>query len=138
MAALDKILDSMAARKAGLFTLRSGEVALLHAGQGTQPVGSTPLAEERVLAYLRELAGPAERAALAARQPVSFAYRGFAVAVAFPAGGAEAEIRPPASGRASPAELPPAPSCPPPRPRPTTPSTPGPAARPRSTSCSGR
>ena len=97
MAALDRILDSMADRKAGLFSLRTGEVPLLHAGQGTQPVGSSPLAEERVLAYLLELAGPAERAALEARAAVSFAYRGFAVAVTFPPGGAEAEIRPAAA-----------------------------------------
>ena len=94
MAALDRILESMAGRGAGLFTLKTGEAPLLHAGRGAQPVGSGPLAEERVLAYLRELAGPEERAALETRAAVSFTYRGFVVAVAFPPGGAEAEIRP--------------------------------------------
>ena len=71
MAALDKILESMTARKADLFSLKSGEVPLFHTGSGTPAVGSSPLTEERVLAYLRELAGPAERAALEAREAVT-------------------------------------------------------------------
>jgi twitching motility protein PilT len=104
VAALDKILESMTARKVGLFSLKAGEVPLFHTGRGTQPVGTNPLAEDRVLAYLRELGGAAERAALEAREPVSFAYRAFQVSVTFPAGGAEAEIRPAAA--ADPAGVP--------------------------------
>jgi len=94
MAALDKILESMTARKADLFSLISGETPLFHTGRATQPVGSNPLTEERVLAYLRELAGPAERVALEAREAVIFAYRNFTIAVAFPAGRIEAQVRP--------------------------------------------
>ncbi|MDP1603270.1 MAG: hypothetical protein Q8M03_08395, partial [Legionella sp.] len=77
MAALDKILESMTARKVDLFSLKAGETPLFHTGRATQPVGSSPLSTERVLAYLRELAGPSERAALEARVAVTFVYRDF-------------------------------------------------------------
>ncbi|HEY5998759.1 MAG TPA: type IV pilus twitching motility protein PilT [bacterium] len=110
MAALDRVLDSMASRKAELLSLKTGGIPLLHSERGTQPVGSAALGEERVLAYVRELAGPAESAALEARESVSFAYRGFSVTVTFPAGGAEAEIRPAAAQETAtpPLEPPPA------------------------------
>ena len=101
MAALDKTLESMIARKVDRFSLKSGETPIFHSARGSQPVGSNPLSAEKVLAYLRELAGPGERAALEAREAVSFTYRDFTVAVAFPAGGVEAEIRP-AAPRAGP------------------------------------
>jgi len=94
VAAVDKILESMIASKAELFSLKSGELPLLHTALGSRPVGSSPLTEERVLAYLRELAGPAERAALEDRADLTFAYRDFTVAVTFPAGGVEARVRP--------------------------------------------
>ncbi len=93
MAALDKTLESMAARKAELFSLKAGGIPLFHSSRGTQPVGASPLSEERVLAYLRELTGPAERASLEAREAVTFTYRTFTVAVAFPEDGVEAQIR---------------------------------------------
>ena len=94
MAALDKTLESMIARKVDLFSLKSGETPIFHSGRGSQPVGSNPLSAEKVLAYLRELAGPGERAALEAREAVSFTYRDFTISVVFPAGEVEAEIRP--------------------------------------------
>ncbi len=118
MAALDKTLESMIARRADLFSLKAGEIPLFHTGRSTQPVGSSPLTEDRVLAYLRELAGPAERAAFEARAAVTFTYRDFTIAVAFPAGRVEAEIRPgsgaaPALSAVEAAVPPPGPSAPP-------------------------
>ncbi len=106
MAALDKILDSMVARGATLFSLRAGEIPLFHTPRGTQPVGSNPLAEERVLAYLRELAGPQERGALESREAVTFPYRGFQVAVGFEGGALEARISPEAAPVEPPAPAP--------------------------------
>ncbi len=114
MAALDKILESMAAHGADRFTLKSGEAPLLHTERGTKPVGSSPLSTNRVLAYLRELAGPAERGAIEARESVAFAYRDFTVAVTFPGEGVEAQVCPcprPATAAAA-EEPPPAPGAP--------------------------
>jgi twitching motility protein PilT len=113
VAALDKTLESMVVHKADLFSLKSGETPLFHTARGTKPVGAAPLAEERVLAYLRELAGPAERAALDAREPVAFGYGAFRVAVSFSAGGVEAEIRPEAAAQPDQAADQPALSAPP-------------------------
>jgi hypothetical protein len=97
VATLDRILDQMAARKARVLTLAAGEIPQLHAERGALAVGSAPMTDERVLAYLRELAGPAERAALEAREDVTFAYRGFLVAVAFLEGRIESRITPAAA-----------------------------------------
>jgi twitching motility protein PilT len=97
VAALDKILESMIARKADCFSLKTGETPLFHTGRATQPVGTAPLTTDRVLAYLRELTGPAERAALEARERLTFAYGSFQVTVSFPADGVEAQIRPEAA-----------------------------------------
>ena len=118
MAALDKILDSMNARGADLFTLKSAEIPLLHSARGAQPVGANPLSDQQVLAYLRELAGPVERVALDAREAVVYTYRDFGVAVAFSASGAEAEIRP--VPRPAPAPSAAEGVAPPPAPRPMT------------------
>jgi twitching motility protein PilT len=93
VAALDKIFESMTARKVEVFSLKSGEIPVFQTGRSTQPVGSSPLTEERVLAYLRELAGPVERAALESREAVTFAYSDFTVEVVFPADGIEARVR---------------------------------------------
>jgi twitching motility protein PilT len=87
----------MTTRKAELFSLKSGEIPHFHTGRSTLPVGSSPLSEERVLAYLRELAGPAERAALEAREAATFVYRDFTITAAFRDGGVEAEVRPAAA-----------------------------------------
>ncbi|MHB8836373.1 MAG: type IV pilus twitching motility protein PilT [Candidatus Methylomirabilia bacterium] len=103
MAALDKTLESMIAHKADLFSLKSGQTPLFHTGNKTRPIGSSPLSTDRVLAYLCELAGPAERSELEARTPVTFTYRDFAIAVAFPDGRVEAEVRPASAATPAPA-----------------------------------
>ena len=97
MAALDKVLESMAPSGAHLLSLSSGDVPLLHVEGGTRPVHPKPLDESQVILYLRELAGPAEKQALEKRAPATFRYKGYEVKVEFPASGAAAEIRP-ASG----------------------------------------
>jgi twitching motility protein PilT len=123
MPALDRILDHMVAQKAAAVTLRTGETPQLHSEKGARPILQKTLADGEVLAYLRELAGPPERAALEARTPVAFTYRDFRVRVDFPPSGAEARISPPDQPAAAAPEAAPAPA-----PTPTPTPTPTPAA----------
>jgi twitching motility protein PilT len=94
MAALDKVLDSMAPSGAHLLTLKAGEVPLLHTAAGSSPVHKQPLTAAQVLSYLRELAGPAERQALEGGGPASFLYRTFRIDVEKVSGDVSAKITP--------------------------------------------
>ncbi len=87
---------------ATLLTLEAGEVPVLHGSGSPRPVHSQPLSEAQVLLYVKELADGANRRGLEAKQPVEFAYRGFAVKVSFPPGGAVAEITPGPAGAGQP------------------------------------
>lgn len=162
MPALDKVLDHMTAQGASSVTLKTGEAIALVTERGSRPLMQKTLSDADVIAYIRELAGPAERGALDARTPVLFTYRGFRVRVRFVASGAEAELlpgaeaadeAPAADAESAPADAPPAtpaaaaaPPPPPRRPRPTSsptwrsarPSTRAPPASRPSTSSSRR
>jgi twitching motility protein PilT len=94
MAALDKVLDSMAPSGAHLLTLKAGEVPLLHTAAGSRPVHKQPLTEAQVLSYLKELAGQDDRQDLEAGESTSFGYQSFQVAVDFGPGGVSARIAP--------------------------------------------
>jgi len=94
MAALDKVLDTMAPSGAHLLTLKAGEVPLLHTAAGSRPVHNQPLNEGQVLLYIKELAGTADRQALEGGGPASFVYRGFQVEVQEGPNGYSARITP--------------------------------------------
>ena len=94
MAALDKVLDTMAPSGAHLLTLKAGEVPLLHTAAGSRPVHNQPLNEGQVLLYVKELAGTADRQALEGGGPASFVYRGFQVEVQEGPNGYSARITP--------------------------------------------
>ena len=83
MAALDKVLDHLLAQKAAALTLRAGAPMELATGTGTRPIAQRTFSAAEVAAYLREIAGPAERAAIEAREPVAFSYREFTCQVQF-------------------------------------------------------
>ncbi|MGC8724249.1 MAG: type IV pilus twitching motility protein PilT, partial [Acidobacteriota bacterium] len=120
MAAFDKILEAMAARGAQSLELQSGEIPHFVLEGGTVPVLKAPLAEPQLLAYLKEMAGPAEQALLDTRSVCRFIYRGFLVQVAFPGGALIARVTPEEHAKAAPP--PPAAAAPPPGPRPPSPS----------------
>jgi twitching motility protein PilT len=106
MPALDKVLDHMTAQGASSVILKTGEALALVTERGSRPLMQKTLSEADVIAYIRELAGPAERGALDARTPVLFTYKTFRVRVRFLAGGAEAEILPGADAPAEAEEAP--------------------------------
>ena len=119
MAAFDKILEAMAARGAQSLELQSGEIPHFVVEGGTVPVLKSPLAEPQLLAYLKEMAGPAEQALLDTGSVCRFVYRGFLVQVAFPGGALIARVTP--EEHAQPAPPPPSAASPPPSPRPPSP-----------------
>ncbi len=94
MPALDKVLDHLLAQKASALTLRAGEPMALVTGAGSRPIAQRSFSAAEVAAYLREIAGPAERASIEAREPAFFTYRDFRCRVQFGPGGIDAEIRP--------------------------------------------
>jgi twitching motility protein PilT len=94
MAALDKILDSMASQRAEALSLKVGEPPALHTPGGIKPVSKSPLQEAHLLSYLKELAQGSALGFLEIREPCAFGYRGFQVQVEFPPSGAYAWIRP--------------------------------------------
>ena len=94
MAALDKILDSMAGQNASALSLKVGEAPMLQLPGGGKPVSKSSLQEAHVLGYLKEMAEGPYRGLIELRQPCSFPYRGFQVQVEFPPSGASAWIRP--------------------------------------------
>jgi len=94
MAALDKLLDAMAPRGATALQLKTGEAPQFQTPSGLQPVAKATLQEAHVVAYLKELATPAEQARLDQRRPLHFVYREFQVDVSFGPAGVEAHIFP--------------------------------------------
>jgi peroxiredoxin len=102
MAALDEILDRMAARGADRLDLRVGEIPVVVAQGRSVPVKKEPLNDAQWTALVRELAGAEHAAQIDRRQACEFAYRGFVFRVSFDSGTASCQARPePAPATAS-------------------------------------
>jgi hypothetical protein len=94
MAALDAILDRMAARGAEGLHLRVGEIPAVIAAGRSVPIKKEPLTEQQWTALVHEVAGPQDMERLAQHQPCNFSHRGFVFQVSFEEGVASCEARP--------------------------------------------
>jgi hypothetical protein len=98
MAALDAILDRMAARSAEALHLRVGEIPAVIAAGRSVPIKKEPLTEQQWTALVHEVAGPQDMERLALHQPCNFSHRGFVFQVSFDAGVASCVGRPATAG----------------------------------------
>jgi twitching motility protein PilT len=94
VAALDKVLDAMVTSGALSMTMGEDEIPYFTTRLGPQPVVKNPLPRAKIIAYLQELCGPTETAALRDTCDVAFDYRDMRVSVGFSTGRLVVDVRP--------------------------------------------